>query len=378
LFLQAKPVNHTHQLGESPLERIAVVRALGGLGDLLCTVPAFRSLRAAFPQAEIVLVGLPVVKPLVKRFDRYLDRLLEFPGYPGLPEQPLQVQQIPAFLQLVQNDRFDLAIQMHGSGTVTNSLTMLLGSRINAGFFLPGQYCPDENCFLPYLPYESEVRRYLRLLEFLGIPSQGEELEFPLYEEDKQELHAIAQSSDLVKGEYVCIHPGATTPARCWSKEGFAAVGDALAQLGLRVVLTGSKHEVELCEAVASMMKAPSINLAGCTSLGALAALLNDARLLVCNDTGVSHLAAALGVKSVVIFTHSDPERWAPLDRDRHRIVCHTAEITPESALAFALAERDAVQPGEQSEAKQGDLVQLNEVIAQAKDLLQKEDAYVA
>jgi ADP-heptose:LPS heptosyltransferase len=341
-------VNHTHQLRELPLTRIAVFRALGGLGDLLCAIPALRSLRVAHPQAEIVLIGLPSIKPLVRRLDRYLDRLLDFPGYPGLPEQPLQVQQIPAFFQAAQNERFDLAIQMHGSGTVTNPLTVLLGARFNAGFFIPGQYCPDENRFLPYLARESEVRRYLRLLEFLGIPSQGDELEFPVYEEDKQALREIDDIRNLVKGEYVCIHPGASTPARCWQPEGFAAVADALAHLGLSVILTGSKHEVDLCRRVALMMKAPSVNLAGRTSLGALAALLKDARLLVCNDTGVSHLAVALRVKSVVLFTQSDPDRWAPLDRDRHRVVCQSTSITPKTA------------------------------IAQAVDLLQKEDAYVA
>lgn len=330
-------MNHTPQLEEPPLKRIAVVRALGGLGDFLCIVPALRSLRAAHPQAEIVLIGLSSIQSLVKRFSHYLDRLIEFPGYPGLPEQSLQVQQIPTFLQLVHNEHFDLAIQMHGSGTITNPLTVLLGARVNAGFFLPGEYCPDENRFLPYLAYESEIRRYLRLVEFLGMLARGEELEFPLYEEDKQELRAIAQINHLTQGEYVCVHPGASTPVRCWQPEGFAAVADAIAQLGLRVVLTGSKREVELCKTVASMMKAPSINLAGRTNLGAMAALVNDARLLICNDTGVSHLAAALRVKSVVIFTQSDPNRWAPLNRDRHRVVCHATGISLEATTAQAL-----------------------------------------
>jgi ADP-heptose:LPS heptosyltransferase len=84
------------------------------------------------------------------------------------------------------------------------------------------------------------------------------------------------------------------------------------------------------------MMKAPSWNLAGRTSLGALAVLLQDACLLICNDTGVSHLAAALKVKSVAIFTKSDPLRWAPLDRDRHRAVCSTTSVSPETVIAQA------------------------------------------
>src|SRR5690606_533879 len=76
-----------------------------------------------------------------------------------------------------------------------------------------------------------------------------------------------------------------------------------------------------VAEAVAEAMTHPSINVAGETSLGMLAALLERASLLVANDTGVSHLAAALRVPSVIVFLSSDPERWAPLDLMRHRPV---------------------------------------------------------
>ena len=323
-------------LGSNSLEKIALVRSLAGLGDILCTVPTFRALRVAFPQAEIVLIGLASVQPLVKRFNRYIDKLIEFPGYPGLPEQPIQLSKIPAFIQNVQQQQFDLAIQMHGNGIITNPLTALLGARWNAGFFLPGQYCPDESRFLPYVEHESEVLRYLRLLEFLEVPSIGTDLEFPLYEEDWQALQAIDKIKQLAKGEYICVHPGASTSDRRWQPEQFATVADAIAPFGLQVVLTGSIAEVELTQTVASMMQSPSINLAGHTNLGAMAALLQDACLLICNDTGVSHMAAALHLKSVVIFTKSDPQRWAPLNRDRHRAVYSATNVSPETVIAQA------------------------------------------
>lgn len=115
---------------------------------------------------------------------------------------------------------------MHGSGTVTNPFTVLLGARVNAGFFLSGQYCPDLERFLPYPEHEPEVRRHLYLTEFLGIPPQGEELEFPLFENDLKALDKIDATRELKLREYVCIHPGARSLLRRWSPERFAAVAD--------------------------------------------------------------------------------------------------------------------------------------------------------
>ena len=80
---------------------------------------------------------------------------------------------------------------MHGSGIISNPFTVLLGAKTTAGFYLPGQYCPDQNRFLPYPDREPEVRRHLRLMEFLGIPLQGEELEFTLLESDWLALKEI-------------------------------------------------------------------------------------------------------------------------------------------------------------------------------------------
>lgn len=322
----------------SNLKEVAVFRSLEGLGDFLCIVPALRSLRTALPQAKIVLVGLQKTQALVQRFHQYLDELLVFPGYPGLPEQLPQVQQLPAFLAAVQKQQFDLTIQMHGSGIITNPIAMLLGAKRNAGFVLPDQYCPDVKRFLPYPEHEPEVRRYLRLLSFLGITAQGEALEFPLQEADYQALKAVNATRNLCLGRYVCIHPGASVVERRWSLEKFAIVADAIAQHGFQIVLTGTSDEVPLTQAVARLMQTEALNLAGYTTLGALAVLLSGSRLLLCNDTGVSHLADALQVPSVVIFTASDPQRWAPLNRDRHRALWRATGVTAGDAIAQAEA----------------------------------------
>jgi ADP-heptose:LPS heptosyltransferase len=300
--------------------RIAVLRSLV-LGDMLCAIPAMRALRLAFPHSEITLIGLPWAKQLVDRFPRYLDRFLEFPGFPTLPETPCDVARLPPFLLEAQRSRFDLVIQMHGSGEIMNPIALLLGGRRTAGFYRAGQHLPDPSRFFPYPEEEHEVRRNLRLIEQLGLPLAGEHLEFPIHDEDVADLKSLSESRGLRAGQYICLHPGARYPSRRWPVERYAALGDALSRRGLQMVITGAASESDLAAAVSSAMRKPHVNLAGRTSLGALAALLSGARLLVSNDTGVSHVAAALRVPSVVIVTGSDPTRWAPLDHVRHRIV---------------------------------------------------------
>ena len=301
--------------------RIVIMRATPGMGDMLCAVPAFRALRTAFPRAHIALITVEWLEPLVRRYTHYIDELIPFPGYPGIPELGFDVCRLPAFFASMHARNFDLAIQMHGNGSISNPFTILLGAKLNAGWYQPGAYCPDQSLFLPYVDDEHEICRQLRLLAHLGIPHRGYHLEFPLYGSDFEELGAITEAACLREGEYVCLHPGATEPARRWCPGSFAAVGDALARQGLQIVLTGTSTELGLAQAVAGAMRSSALNLAGRTGLGTLAALLSRARLVVCNDTGVSHLAAALRVPSVVLFTTTSPERWAPLDSHLHRVV---------------------------------------------------------
>jgi ADP-heptose:LPS heptosyltransferase len=310
------------------IHRIAVFRALQ-LGDMLCAVPALRALRAGFPDAHITLIGLPWAKTFVRRYADYLDDFLEFPGYPGLPEQPAQIERFPDFLQSAQRRKYDLAIQLHGSGSFVNSIGVLLGARYNAGFFIPGEYCPDARLFLRHPDEEPEVRRMLRLMEHLGLPLYGDDLDFPIRAEDDADLRRCLDLYALKEESFVCVHPGARWPSRRWTPQGFAQVADRLSREGLQVVLTGTGDELELVHAVEEYMEEPYLEAAGRTTLGALALLLSRAKILVCNDTGISHIAAALKVPSVVVCLGSDAQRWAPLNRERHHVVSIPMDCRP-------------------------------------------------
>lgn len=310
------------------IRRIAIFRALH-LGDLLLAVPAFRSIRAGFPEAEITLIGLPWARSFAERFSRHIDRFVEFAGYPGIDEVKLDAGRVEAFLAEQRAYRYDLAIQMHGSGRTSNRFVLDLGATDVAVYY---DREPVSGCVAsaPYPHDEPELCRNLKLARLLGCPDRGVALEFPLSRQDRDEasrlLSRLPEDGRTVMG----VHPGSRSPARRWPARRFAAVADYFARRhGARVVVTGGPGEEETVRDVVRAMECSGLDLAGATSLGALAAIIERLDLFISNDTGPAHLAEAVGTPSVRIFGPADPHRWAPLDARLHPIVHHPVPCSP-------------------------------------------------
>lgn len=303
---------------DSTIKNIAIFRALQ-LGDMLCLIPAIRSLRKAHPSAHITLIGLPWAKELVQRFPNYFDDFISFPGYPGLPEQNFNQEQFNVFLKRVQLLHFDMVIQMQGNGTIVNQLLQTFGARYVAGFS-PGQEPLTPGLFfMPYPNKGHEISRHLELMAFLGVPSTGTDLEFPITKKDEEDFNQL--KLPVKKDQYIVIHPGSRGSWRQWPPLFFAALGDFCFKSDYRVVLTGTKEEIPVINEVVKLMKYPPIIAAGKTSIGSVAVLIDQAYALIANCTGVSHLASALGTQSVIISMDGETERWAPLDKNLHATI---------------------------------------------------------
>ncbi len=357
--------------------RIVVMRALQ-LGDLLVAVPAFRALRMRFPDAEITLIGLSWACSFVQRFHQYIDRFVEFPGYPGLPERPVDEAELERFLGQQRAYAYDIAIQMHGSGRTSNAFVRSLGSAMTVGYYpsdsqrrsrganawfaLRESVVDDRNAEsgyvcekdagltlgLPYPTGQPEILRNLALVTLLGctpllvdksalpadkssLYSNNADLEFPLTSEDDAEITALLP--ELVANQerpWIGMHPGSRSPARRWPAESFARVADTLvARWDARIVFTGGADEVDMVQEVMRHMYAPAVSLAGRTSLGGLAALIARLRLFISNDTGPAHIACAVDCASITLFGPAEFSRWAPLDQTRHPALRHAVECSP-------------------------------------------------
>lgn len=311
----------------APPRRVAVFRALQ-LGDMLCAVPALRALRRLWPHARITLVGLPWAADFARRFAHLVDAFLPFPGHPSLPEREPDHAAWAPFLTAARAADFDLTVQLHGNGRLSNAVVSHIPAPARAGFVPTTASDKPEGWFVPWPEQGPELRRLLALPLSLGAVAPSEELAFPLLPADIAEWETFPDVRRLLgpqgerAEEFLCVHVGARAAERRWPLAHFAHVADTLAaSTGWRVVLTGSAAERPLTGALQKLMQKDCIDAAAPVGAGALAALIGKARMLLSNDTGVSHIAAALKVPSVVVFRASDMERWAPLDRRLHRRV---------------------------------------------------------
>ncbi len=320
-------------LPSAAINRIAIYRTLQ-LGDMLCIIPAVRALRKACPDAHITLLGLPWAKLFAERFNNYFDEFVHCPGLPGLPEQPFSPPETAAFFQSFQQQEYDLLLQMQGNGTVINPMMEFFGAKYLGGFYTPGDYAPNKDYFVPYPDAGPEPERHVRLMEFLGIPAQGNELEFPLTAADEAEFKALQLNIEPQK--YVCLHPGSRGAWRQWPAAYFAALADYAFEQGFQPVITGTQAEMPIVEEVMQHMKYPAVNSAGHTTLGAVGVLIKNAKALISNCTGVSHMASAFKTPGVVISMDGEPERWAPIDKATHLTIDWTK--TPDYNLVLEAA----------------------------------------
>jgi ADP-heptose:LPS heptosyltransferase len=296
--------------------RIAVLRA-NALGDLMFSMPALEALRAAYPEAEIALLGRDWHREFLMSRPSPVDEVIVLPPVSGVTREPAggDAGELEAFLQEVRARRFDLAIQLHGGGRFSNAFVSRLGATVTAGMRSPDAPALDRE--LRYVYYQPEVARYLEVVALVGAPPVVMEPRLALTSADLRA--SLAEVPDEDRRPLAVIHPGATDPRRRWPVERFAALASGLAASGARLAVTGTAAERPLIDELTQAAGCPLLDLGGRLSLSALTGLLARSAVVVSNDTGPLHLAAAAGSATVGIFWCGNLLNGGPFTRGRHR-----------------------------------------------------------
>lgn len=298
------------------VRKIAVVRA-NGIGDYVFSIPALAALRRTYPDAEIVLLGKPWHAAFLAGRPGPIDRVAVVPDYPGVGAEPGTATDTAAherFFERMRAERFDLAVQMHGGGRYSNPFTRRLGARYAVG--LRDRDAEPLDRWVPYVYFQPEVLRYLELVSLVGAQPDALEPSIAVTAADRREADGLGLGSSR---PLVVIHPGATDLRRRWPAERFGDVARALHAAGAQVVVSGDETERELAARVVDSAAGAAVSVAGRLSLGGLAALLARSRVVVGNDSGPLHLAAAVGARTVGIYWVGNLINGAPLSRTRHR-----------------------------------------------------------
>ncbi|GAB1542428.1 glycosyltransferase family 9 protein [Scytonema sp. NUACC21] len=298
------------------VKKIAVLRA-NAVGDFIFALPALEALRQTYPEAEIVLLGLEWHAAFLKNRPSPINRVVVVPRSRGVrgdantQEDPAELAEF--FAKMVE-EKFDIAIQMHGGGRYSNPFVLRLGAQTTAGLKTPDAVPLD--LWVPYVYYQPEILRYLEVVSLLGAKTTQIEPQLTVTAEDLAEAQSVVSVSNK---PLVALHPGATDSRRWWSVEKFAAVGDAVADAGAEVVVTGTKSEQEIVVAVINSMKTKAHNLCDRLSLGGLAGLFKLCSVVVSNDSGPLHIAAAVRCATVGIYWCGNLITAGPMTRTRHR-----------------------------------------------------------
>ena len=277
------------------VKRLLILRALK-LGDLVCAIPALRALAHAFPGHERVLAAPAWLEPLVRVIDagegRAIDRLVPAAELEPLPRELHDCA---------------LAANLHGRGP--QSHRVLLATRPRNALWFANPQVPASAGGPPWRADEHEVQRWCRMLAAYGVAADPADIRLRL-----------PTSGERARG-VTLIHPGASSPARQWPLQRFAAVAHAERRRGRKVLVTGTRGEAELARRLAETAGLPAgAVIAGRTDLLELAATVAGAGRLVCGDTGVAHLAFALCTPAVVLFGPTSPAHWGPPPAEGHSI----------------------------------------------------------
>jgi lipopolysaccharide heptosyltransferase II len=323
------------------------------LGDIVHAMPTCAAIRRAYPKARLTWLVKRQWAGLVERIDG-VDRV-----WPVDSTLKGWLSEVPS----LRAEGFDLIVDLQGLFR-SAAIGWLSGTPLLVGFANGREGSPwfySSRVSVPQLDMHA-VDRYLLVAKAVGAMESGApEFRFRLPQTDYEEVDGLLSRSGVQPGtSWVALNVSARWPTKRWPAASFAEVADRLQQEGYgAVVMIGGPDERADVAAVSGMMKTPAVDLSGATTVGLLPALLSKAALLITNDSGPMHIAAAVGTPMVALFGPTSAVRTGPYGMGHSVLAgdvpcrpcfsrtCHNALpleclklVSPQQVLAAARAQR--------------------------------------
>ena len=299
------------------MKHILIIKP-SALGDIVLALPALASLRASLPGAKISWFIRPEYAPLLDGVDG-IDEVILF-DRKLLGKWWCNPKAFAALIRLVgrlRRTKFDLVIDLQGL-LRTALFAWLTRCKKRFGMDISREFA---TLFYTHkIAHDAEsihvIDYYQKVVSAAGASIKAYEFNLTPRNEAIDNVESLLTEHDISSNRYAVFVPGSTHPSKCWSVENFAALADKItSKFDLSIIAVGTIAEKPLVRKLMSASNVQITDFAGLTDIPQLIALLSGAKVVVSNDTGPGHIAAALGVPVVLIFGATNPARIRPYAR---------------------------------------------------------------
>ena len=328
--------------GREPQRILAI--CLSHLGDLVLLTPLFANLRLKYPQAHIAVVCKSAVADIPRNHPA-VDEVITYEARWTLrPESPRA-----GFLDTVKLIRelrarsYDLLVICYD-----HPMDRILGfcTGIHTQVCLDGAAMQQPKPGVRTDHHRHRVEHAYDLLRALDVPILESAPSVGLSDADLAWADEWLQEQGLAGSRLLGVHPGAGGPEKRWPADRFARVAESLAgKFDCKVVVTGSPADAEAVQGFVESVRTTVVQAPATLTVGKLCALIRRFALLLCNDCGPMHIAAALRIPVIAVFGPSFPELWGPCPADPRHVVVAASDGRIESVTVEQVVAAIAGRP---------------------------------
>ena len=314
-------------------KRVCIYR-IGNIGDTACAIPAMHAIRRAYPAAHLALVTSPGragsvgARELLEGVG-WIDEIVVYHA-----EDIATARGRLDLIRELRARRFDVWIELPAVAaplaTLFRNLTVArsAGVRWGCGWRYEPRFAAQAQS--RFIDFPDEVERLLEIVRAGGFAGYDSDFPLELNDSNRRTVTDLLDQAGVSAAELkIALAPGAKVEPNRWPADRFIEVGNSLAARGYRIVVLGGSSDAPLCERIAKAIGRSAASLAGKTTVRESCELLARCAMLICNDSGVQHLAAAVGTPCVSLFTRREfPGMWWP-HGPQHEVLskeveCHT------------------------------------------------------